>query len=235
MKVKINNTELEVENDNQFWSQIDNWEPYSFKILEQYLNKDNCLIDVGAWNGVLSLYGALKAKQVYSFEPDNVAFNHFINNIKLNNIKNIQPFNMAASYEDGIQKLFVKYDGDSVSSLIDRKMENYICEKYYDVKTINIINFLNSINNIGLIKIDIEGFEEKLIPNMEKYFINNTPTLYISFHPGWFEDGINSIGKITNTLEPYYNCFNVHFIQFTYEEFKQSLNDKGHCFVFIKK
>jgi len=177
----------------------------------------------------------MKANRVYSFEPDKIAFEHFTNNIKLNNINNINVINAAASFEDNTKELFIKNDGDSVSSLIDRTMEGYICSKHYEVKTINIFNFISNIENIGLIKIDIEGFEEILIPKMRDYISKHQPPLYISFHPGWFEDKDNTINKIIEIFEPYYNCFNVHFEQFTYDKFKESLNDKEHCFIFIKK
>lgn len=235
MKTEINGNTFEVENDVQFWQNISTWEPYSFEILDRFLKDGGNFVDVGAWNGVLSIYGARRAAQVFSFEPDKLAYEHFVNNIKLNGIKNIEAFNAAASFEAGIKELFIKHDGDSVSSLVDRTMEGYVCGKHYEVVTVGLVKFLSGKENISLIKIDIEGFEEKLLPEMASYFEKQQPTLYISFHPGWFEDKEKSVEKIIATLAPHYNCFNVHFEKHSYDEFKKSLDGKGHCFIFVKK
>ena len=100
MKIKINNIELQVENDMTFWNNISEWEKYSFEIIDKFIN-GNTFVDIGAWNGVLSMYASFKAKEVHSFEPDKIAFKNLENNIKLNSINNIKINNAGASNING--------------------------------------------------------------------------------------------------------------------------------------
>lgn len=235
MNVRIKKYEFIVENDIPFWFNIDKWEQYSFNILDKILKPDSIFIDLGAWNGVLSMYASKIAKTVYAFEPDYVAFNNLQTNITLNKLTNIVCSNKAIG-KCGIWNLYVRSFGDSVSSLIDRNMPNYKANQVVKVKTIKLSSYLLK-NNIEptLIKMDIEGGEIYVIEEMSQYIRKYTPTMLISFHPAWFPDKDNDINKIADILDKYYKILNITFLQYTKEQFINSLYSTEHCFLFIKK
>lgn len=237
MKINIEKYEFEVENDISFWNIIDNWEKHSFEILKKYLNDNKIFIDVGAWNGVLSMYASKIAKKVYCFEPDKIAFEHLSNNIKLNNIKNINCINKGASLKNGISKFYVRYFGDSVSSLLDRDMENYKTNETVEIKTIKLSEFLieNQLKNIGLIKMDTEGSEIYILDDMEKYIEKYKPNMYISFHPNWFPDKDYNINKIANLMDKSYDIFTIFFKKINKDDFIKNLYSSNHSFLFLKK
>ncbi|MBU8789472.1 50S ribosomal protein L11 methyltransferase [Oceanobacillus caeni] len=61
----------------------------SIQSLEQYVNKDDTVIDVGSGSGVLSIASALLgAKEVFAYDLDDVAVKSTEENVKLNGLEN---------------------------------------------------------------------------------------------------------------------------------------------------
>ena len=230
MKIKINNIELQVENDMTFWNNVSDWEKYSFEIIDKFIN-GNTFVDIGAWNGVLSMYASFKAKEVHSFEPDKIAFKNLENNIKLNSINNIKINNAGASNINGVANLYVRSFGDSTSSLIERK-DGYHSNVIDTIKTIRLVEYLSALNNIGLIKIDIEGGEEIVIPSMQDYIVKNKPTMYVSFHPNWFTEKEKSINYFAELFSSNYKIYNILHKEISKKDFINGLNGKEHSYYF---
>jgi len=237
MKVKINNRDFNVENDEPFWNQIDVWENHSFKILDHFLNNKNCLIDVGAWNGVLSIYASRICRNVIAFEPDTAAFSNLTRNIELNDIKNIECHNIGLSDKDESIPLNIIRGGDSMSSIIDRTMQHYTKNSVETIKTILLSKFLieNKVSNIGLIKIDTEGAEIFIIPEIQKYLTKHKPTLYLSFHPNWFPEKDIQINNLIDILSEIYNIFSTSLNPVTKEQTIFGLYNNSHEYLFIAK
>lgn len=234
MIIKIKQFTFNVESDGQFWNNIENWEVDSFKVLDKFLNKDNSLIDVGAWNGVLSMYGSQLCDFVYSFEPDKNAFNKLSKNIELNNIKNIKLENKGCSLTNGTQTLYIRCEGDSTSSFIDRTMEGYKSKSAIEIDTRRLSEYIknNKIENIGLIKIDIEGGEIYLLEEMKEYIKEYSPNIFISFHPGWFTEKDKNINDMMEVLSNYKHIYNILLEEITKEQAIKGLYEKSHCLIF---
>ncbi|NLT52037.1 MAG: FkbM family methyltransferase [Ignavibacteria bacterium] len=209
MIVLKNDIEFKVsEETNKFgwWHHYENeWETFILAAIDKYLNKDNCFLDVGAWNGAVSLYACQKCKEVYAFEPDDVAYQDLKENIELNNFKNIHLLNIALSDSKGKAKLYADQFGYSISSLINVNPEEY---KSNEVETELLENIINKykIENIGLIKIDIEGGEKKLIPNITTFLKSNLVPVHLSLHPDII--GLETIAKILEPLQIVYQFEN---------------------------
>lgn len=231
MKVKINNIELHVENDMTFWNNISDWEKYSFDIIDKFIN-GNTFVDIGAWNGVLSLYASFKAKEVHSFEPDKMAFKNLENNARLNDITNIKANNVAMADKNGQANLYIRCYGDSVSSLIERKDEKYHSHLIESVIKINAVEYLSKLDNIGLIKIDIEGGEEILIPSMNDYIRENKPAMYVSFHPNWFSEKEKMINYFADLFSKNYKIHTILHKEISKQDFINGLNGKEHSYYF---
>jgi FkbM family methyltransferase len=164
-----------------FWQDgFDTWEPETFNIFDIFLNKEKDFLDIGAWVGPTSIYGSFISKNVISVEPDPVAFNFLLNNVKLNNIENIILINKALSEEVSLF-LNPKYCLGSSMSVVS----NNLSEGGVEVDGI-WINELLSMGDYSLIKIDIEGYEEYSIPR----YINSILDipLYLSIHTPFYSN-----------------------------------------------
>jgi FkbM family methyltransferase len=91
IKITKNNTNFNISplsiHLDWFTKRYKNWEPQTFKILDDFINPNKSFIDIGAHIGLVLLYGADKAKKVLGVECDHVAFDSLKKNVNCNNFK----------------------------------------------------------------------------------------------------------------------------------------------------
>ncbi len=195
--------------NNKFWDMIQNgkWENNTFIIFDKFIDKDHSYIDIGAWIGPTVLYGCQLAKHCYAIEPDPVAFKILQNNLDLNSrLKNkITLCNNCISDECGDIKFGNSNKfGNSMSSILFDNSNNSCIVKSI---TFDKLIQLNNINDCNFIKMDIEGGETIVLPNIKDYLEKNKPTLYLSLHPHLFKNVDKDSKIIINILRIYKNIF----------------------------
>jgi FkbM family methyltransferase len=170
-----------------FWKYVfHDWEQETFAIFDRFLSDTSSYMDVGAWIGPTVLYAAQKAKHVYAFEPDPVAYRELIGNLQLNPglVSKITCFNQALTTSSGTTRLYIRdHTGDSSSSIIPTSS----ITNFNEVRGVTITQ-LDFLQHINFIKMDIEAGEYLLIPSMRKYLKKTRPTLYLSLHPPFLKD-----------------------------------------------
>lgn len=185
--VNLNITDLPPDLDdlNQFWQNIfPIWENETYEWILPRLDVDKTFLDIGAWQGPISMIAQKYSKQCICFEPDPVAFHYLDSNIKLNNFTNIIVENLAVSMEPhlALSGPNGKFGGGCTSFTMG---ENIIT-----CPTISILEILNKYNlnerDISVIKIDIEGYESVLLKDPIFKFLN--VDYHISMHPALFSD-----------------------------------------------
>jgi len=151
--------------------------PEGFKI-----NKNDTVVDIGGHIGIFSVFASKFSNKVFCFEPVIENFNLLKENIKLNNIQNIFPFNLAVSDKDGKKELFL-YDtnrgGNSFFEEVNGKSQGREV-----VSTISFENFVSS-NNIQLIdflKMDCEGSEYEILLNCPLNIIGIIKKISMEYH-----------------------------------------------------
>jgi FkbM family methyltransferase len=183
--------------DREFWRVVREgiWEPETFRIFDQFLDRNHCYLDVGAWIGPTVLYGAQLAKWCWAFEPDPVAFQKLEKNLLLNpSIDNVAVTDEALSAESG----FVQFGnneriGDSTSSaLFAHGSDSWRAT----ATTIEKFAAERGMDNCNFVKMDIEGGEYELIPAMADWLKAYRPTLYLSLHPQF----VTEVEKKTQTV-----------------------------------
>ena len=239
MKVQLREFEIEVENDEQFWSDVQNWEPETFDIVKRYSDLKKSFIDIGAWNGVVSLYSAHLFNNVVAIEPDINAFDKLSKNINLNGGWNVSCHNVALSNTNGSSILNLSLAGDSMSSLLPRDTEQFPTVDFQGVETRTFESLVCGSNvEIGLIKMDIEGGELLVIPNMIDFFTENKTPIYISFHPFWFpeESKGHSILWFAEALFGIYPVVrDGQYNQVTKDQFIEGMNSNSFSYLFDTK
>lgn len=162
------------------------------------------VIDIGANFGY---YGALaaqitdpKASKVILFEPNPHLINYIDSTLSVNWLREQSIIeNKAISDNKGTLTLHLLegYIGSSslhsaqeVNSLMGKKMVAKTKEKI-KVETITLDEYCikNSIKQVDLIKMDIEGFEERAYKGMRK-IVSQSPevTLFVEFTPGAYKN-----------------------------------------------
>jgi len=178
---------------------------YSYKNIVD-ADLEDIVIDAGAYCGDTALYFSMKVGEkgkVYAFEPDNRNYTYLEKNIKLNNLKNIEPikagigFKNTLAHEIGIGikgSVTLRNGGDSNGEL-------------NNIKVYSIDNFIleNQINRVDFIKMDIEGWEIDALKGAENCLKKYKPKLAICvYHKP--EDLLN-IATYLKMIVPNYNLY----------------------------
>ena len=135
---------------------------------------DKDFIDGGAYIGdsALMFEKYYKPKKIYSFEPNINNYNILKKTIKENNLKKVIPIFEALGHSQSYFKLK------------DLGHASYISEKgTLEIKVNTIDNFTSEkILNVGLIKLDIEGFELEALKGAKNTIKEKKPILLISIY-----------------------------------------------------
>ena len=160
------------------------------------IKNNDIIIDVGSHIGLFSLYAAEKCNvgKVFAFEPIETNYNIFLENIKINNLKNIFPQNVAISKEttDVIMNLHEDESGHSMFGTGGKEIK---------VKSITLKGFFekNNIKKCNLIKLDCEGAEYEIIDSIPSKYFDIIDKFIIEYH---FEDKKpDSVKKLIEKLK----------------------------------
>lgn len=132
-------------------------------------------IDVGANIGYYSLFAAkFGAKKIISFEPNPTLSNRFKENIEFNQFQEIiTVFEYALGDKRGNARLNLNKNDLGSSSLL----KNNLSTDFINVEVYSLIEILETkgIKQIDALKIDVEGFEDKI---MKPFFESSNQKLY---------------------------------------------------------
>ena len=169
----------------QYLLPINHFEPSVFYYKHQLddlqnLNafKDKDIVDVGGFIGDSALiFSSYTNRNVYSFEPVTHNYNLMLKTIELNKSKNIIPVNKALASSEEIQKISVDDSCSSINQSLART------QTFEEIRTTTLDKYVLENNlNIGLIKVDIEGYEQEFLKGAIQTIKKFRPTLLISIY-----------------------------------------------------
>ena len=137
-----------------------------------------CIIDAGAFIGDTALILApLTSSVVYAFEATSKYFNLLQKTIEMNNLKNVVPIHAALGAKCGSAVINI---AGSSSTILNTPV---ISEGSEEVEMITLDSFVDKFGlEVGLIKVDIEGYEREFLKGAEKTIREQRPTLIISIY-----------------------------------------------------
>lgn len=153
---------------------------FSRNILDYY--DDGFVLDIGANLGSFSIPLALAFPKLnfLSFEPQRVIYYQLCGNIFLNSIKNVNAYNFGLGdscySENSVIPNYALEFVIGAFSIDDevRNADNYSCPTVGGSQIINVATLDSlDISNIRLIKIDVEGFELKVLKGALKTLERN--------------------------------------------------------------
>ena len=135
--------------------------------LEQIIDfKNKVVIDIGANVGFTTTYFSKISNKVIAFEPDNKNYESLNSQIKIRNLKNVETHNLAVSNISGPVEFYSRNANDLHSLGVHNKGK--IIQTSH-ITAITLDEFWGpSPQYIGLIKIDVEGFEYEVLQGASK-------------------------------------------------------------------
>jgi len=191
-------------------------EELATKVLQKEVSSGMTVIDIGANLGYYALLEASivgEEGQVYALEPVPANFNILLKNIKVNGYTNIKAYCKAVSSKSGTSTIALT-DASNWGSMLDIKAQvvsEYMKQKMHkltrqiiEIDTVNLDDFVEQegINQINLIRMDIEGYEVEVIKGMLKT-LKNTPSplkLFFEIHNKVFNNPEITIGPLLEQL-----------------------------------
>ena len=151
------------------------------KNLNQVKNKN--IIDAGGYIGDSAiLFSDYTDKNVYSFEPFLHHYNMMLKTIELNKKNNIIPVNMALGDENKEIGMDASI-GAGCGLSIENAKESDINSFENKVKMITLDSYVKENNiEVGLIKTDLEGFEQPFLKGAIETIKEQKPVLIISIY-----------------------------------------------------
>lgn len=169
--------------------------------------EDKVVYDVGAFEGVLTLFFARRAKQVIAYEPNPRNYARCLENIRLNNFKNVQLLNRGVSDRPGIINL--TYDplmpgaGSGEMAIADQISSSIKSSQNLKIPVVSLDDDidLNDLAAPDLIKIDIEGMEFQALKGMQRTLRERHPDLFIEMHGATPKEKVEIAEAVIELLE----------------------------------
>lgn len=182
--------------DDKFIGQriaLGKYEPYLTKLMLDNINSSDTVVDVGANIGYYTVLFGSKAKKVYAFEPEKVNFEILKKNIKINKLKNVKIFNLALGSRKEKKKIF-------------KSKENYGDNRLGDRGDLVMVKRLDDVieEKIGLIKIDVQGWEPEVIGGARKLIKKYHPKIFFEYSPKMYREAELDYQKMWRFLEEEY-------------------------------
>jgi FkbM family methyltransferase len=157
---KITFPEVKMGNVSLYDLLLNNNELELIHFISTLRNKYKNIYDLGANVGAHSAFYAQFFKNVYAYEPYDFHLKKLRQVKKINKLKNLKIIGKAVAETSGTKDFLIMLRNTTANNLSDAKRTRYgkIIKKKVKCENINKVNL-----KADLIKIDVEGFEGKLI------------------------------------------------------------------------
>jgi len=204
----------------------DYFSPQEIMFLKKFIDLNDNVIEIGTNIGCHTIplsYNNPHGKY-YCFEPQKYIYDILTKNIKMNDRKNIIPFNYGLGEKNKTiyyNKVILHANNSGAFALTQIDATDIKGDNKYeiDIKNINCIDDIVNLNNLKLIKMDVETMEYEILVTMKDIIIKFKPIIFVEYSPETFEN----MCIFLNNLGYKIFWFNTAFEQ--YEMFK-CINNK---------
>lgn len=162
-----------------------------------------CLVDVGACVGLWALFAAKKGVEVYAFEPSPIAYN-LLAKLAVNH-PNLHTYPYALGDVNATQKMCIsKYE---IGAVMNQEQTKRVGGKTVVDQTVHTLDSMN-LEQVGVLKIDTEGYEMPILRGAQKTIRKNQPLLIIEVH--------KETGQAAKTFEAELNRIQNQLKEFDY-------------------
>lgn len=176
--------------------------------LDQYLNTDSIILDVGANIGNHTIYWGKRTnvKKIYAFEPIKSTFNKLQKNIEINGLeKRTKIFNIGIGSSNSKASIDVYDPANCGGSSIQIDSNGDL-----EIRTIDSLNITEDY--INLIKIDTEGFEYDVLKGGINTIKRYRPLIYSEIDEENKQKVFELLSDLNYKLQPQVKSTNYLFI-----------------------
>jgi len=192
------------------------WEPHITKFTKLYNNLYNIqnIIDIGANFGYHTLLFSRECSMnVYAFEPQIQNYQLLEDNIKNNEIKNIIIFNNACGDQNCEIQMPI-YQGTNTINMGDITPNLGIVNNQFSITKSIVLDDLHFTSKIDLIKIDVQGWEKKVLQGAKNILKIHQPALIVEFE-------CFQLQKTNTSCKELFDCirgldYYIFFLEFNY-------------------
>jgi len=171
------------------------------------LKYDDVIFDIGANFGYYTMFLTkyLRNKcKVYAFEPFPTTFQRLTKNVALNNMNDsINIYQMGVSGHSGHIPISVRVPNNSGSATFSTIGHHRLNSIEVDVTSLDEFIEENKIRKIDFIKIDVEGYEPRVINGSKKLLKTFNPLLLLEIDPPLLIKAKSSVGEIEKSITDY--------------------------------
>ncbi len=162
------------------------------------------IYDIGAFQGILTLYFASRGKHVVSYEPTSRNHRRLLENLQLNNLTNVSVRNVGLGSSRGRATLFFQPlmpGGASLEPNAAKGMQRFA----HVTEEISITTLDEDIRENGLpapefIKIDVEGLESEVLRGAQETLASHPP-LFLEMHGETMNEKRRKCAEVVAILE----------------------------------
>jgi FkbM family methyltransferase len=157
------------------------WEEFMHKYFKRYGDKGKIAVDIGANIGAHTVYLSELFKEVHAFEPQKSVYKLLQLNIKQNRADNVQLYNVGLGEKNEV--VFLKqFDihhkaNQGAIKIIDAEDVDHRGEMI-NVKRLDDYH----LDNVGLMKIDVEGYEYHVLRGAFRTIATYRPVILIELY-----------------------------------------------------
>ena len=149
--------------------------------------RDRVVYEIGAFQGILTLFFSSRAREVIAYEPNPPSFERVLQNLRLNGRTNVRLRNLAVGERAGNLRLIsdpLMPGGTSGDPTVSRQIEASAEATSVDVPVVTIDADIASdgLPPPHFVKIDIEGMELPALKGMAGTLRRHRPDLYLEMH-----------------------------------------------------
>lgn len=169
-------------------------------LFKKYVHENNTVIDVGANIGYHTLHSAEyvgPGGKVVAIEPNQWAINRLKRNLELNPQiqERVQIIKVALSDRDELSQEM------SFQASYKLSGNNAAVSEIVDVRSLDSICADQDLIGINLIKIDVDGFEIKVLKGSLDLLARDHPTLIVEFTPSVFSQLGDEVQSLEQSLQ----------------------------------
>jgi len=163
-------------------------------------------VDCGAHTGSWTLVMADHFREVHAFEPQRLLFQQLCGNIALNGLANVFTYNTALDEKTGhltLQRTGVDRGSSSARDDITRRFATNATSASPEIVPITTLDlFASVLNDVGLIKIDVEGLELRVLRGAAELLRNHRPKMLVEcWSHDWYRDEKRQLIAFLNDLD----------------------------------
>lgn len=176
------------------------WEPGTARLVEKLSVVNDYAIVAGAHIGYYPLIiGYTNPRcSISAYEPNPINRNRCIENIALNQLRNVKVFSQALGKSEGQQKMYFDF-GQSSFIESGRKHNN---EGIVDITTLDLIKNIGTDARV-LVLLDAEGYEKNILEGGLNFISKYKPTIIFELNQNSLSLAGTSIDQLCNLLRKF--------------------------------